>query len=1212
MTTIDVTGDDTDGGVTQMRLDDGDGDRSSLSTYSLGDRYVVDEGRVFMTGVQALSRLPVEQLRADRLVGLNTAAMASGYPGSPLGGIDGDFSRAARTCPDLPFVVQPNVNEELAATSIIGTQLVGDQPDARYDGVLGLWYGKAQGLDRSGDALRHGVFGGSSRHGGAVVLVGDDPGAKSSVVPSSSDLALLDLHLPVFYPADVQDVVDLGRHAVAMSRATGLWTAMKIVSPVADGSGTVDVRTVRDDIVVPDMRIDGAADVHVPDMRLLPPHNMDVELDIRTTRMERARRYLEANDLNRVVVDPGPSAWIGFAATGHTFSELRESLRRLGLGTDEEVAAAGIRLYHIRMPLPFDVETTRRFATGLQELMVVEEKDPTLELYLKDALYGTTDAPLVVGKRDHEGASLVPNHGPLYADTITPAIRRRLEGRLGDRLAPPPPPQRERTLIPLSVERAPYFCSGCPHNWGTKVPEGDVLVGAGVGCHTMAMTMDESRVGDISGITQMGGEGAQWIGMAPFVERRHFIQNLGDGTFFHSGQLAIQAAIAANVNITYKLLYNGTVAMTGGQDAVGDLDVPTIARILIDHGVRRVVITTDDVDRYDGVELPRDSAGTVVVWDRTRIVEAQERLAEVDGVTVLVHDQACAAENRRARKRGLAPTPTKRIVINHRICEACGDCGEVSNCLSVQAVDTPLGVKTTIDQTTCNLDYSCVGGDCPSFVEIDVDPDAADDLRPDAVPTAPTDLPDPDLRVSPDRVDIRIGGIGGTGVVTAAQVIATAAMLDGFDARGLDQTGLSQKAGPVVSDIRLRQAGAPESNLLGDSTADVLLAFDLLATVTDRTLAACRTDHTIVVGSTTGTPTGSMVGRPDVSVPSLPTLRSRLDTASEPTLTMLADAGTLMEALLGNATTANTFVIGMAVQHGVLPISVDSVEQAIRLNGVHVDANLDAFRWGRAWVVDPAVVEAPALRRRGLVPTVEVDPLPNRLARRVEALLTDGGPSDDRALITLLTADLVAYQDARWAGRFLDDLERVADLRDDSLTVTAARSLHKLMAYKDEYEVARLLVAPQARAAAHAVGGADATVAWKLHPPMLKALGMDSKIAVPERVGRPLMSALARGRRLRGTRLDPFGATEMRRTERALIDEYRRQITDEVAFVRNHSAARAGAEDAVSDRDEVLSGVRAALALPMAIRGYEGLKMRRVADYRNAVAARAAARAATA
>lgn len=1168
------------------------GTATSERGYQLSDRYLADEGRVFMTGVQALSRLPIEQLRADRANGLNTAAFASGYPGSPLGGIDGDFARAAAARPELPFVVRPNVNEELAATAVMGTQLVEAQPDAKYDGVLGLWYGKAQGLDRSCDALRHGVFGGTSRNGGAVVLVGDDPGAKSSVVPSSSDLALLDLHLPVFYPADAQDALDLGRHAIAMSRSTGLWTAMKIVAPVADGSGTVDVDTYRTDIVIPDMHIEGAAEFHVPDMRLLPPHNMDIELDIRTTRMERAQRYLAANQLNRVVVDPGPSAWIGLAATGHTFSELRESLRRLGLVTDDDIREAGIRLYQIRMPLPFDIATTRRFAVGLDELVVVEEKDPTLELYLKDALYGTANPPLVVGKRDEHGEPLMPNHGPLYADTITPQLRKRLEQRLGDRLAPPPPAQRDRVLIPLSVERAPYFCSGCPHNWGTKVPDGDVLVGAGVGCHTMALTMDEDKVGNMAGITQMGGEGAQWTGMSPFVDREHFIQNLGDGTFFHSGQLAVQAAIAAGDNITYKLLYNGTVAMTGGQDAVGDLDVPTIAGILIGHGVQRVIVTTDDLDDYKGADLPRDSAGTVKVWARERIVEAQEELARVPGVTVLIHDQACAAQARRLRKRDKVATPTQRVVINHRICEACGDCGEVSNCLSVQTIDTPLGPKTTIDQTTCNLDFSCLDGDCPSFMTVEADPDAPPVEIGRIAP--PADLPDPVLRVPTDHLDLRIAGIGGTGVVTAAQVISTAAMLDGFDARGLDQTGLSQKAGPVTSDIRLRLADAPTSNLLGASTADVLLAFDLLTSVTDRTLVACRTDHTVAVGSTSRTPTGAMVGKPELRVDDLDVQRARLDTATDPDATRLADAGALMERLLGNATTANTFVIGMAVQHGVLPISSESIEQAIRLNGVHVDANIDAFRWGRAWIVDPDSVETPAASRAGLVPVVEVPTLPNKLARRVDALTSD---AEETAEIEMLAADLVGYQNVKYAAAFVADLERVAAAA-PPLVPVVARSLHKLMAYKDEYEVARLLIAPDSAAAAEAVGGEGATVTWRLHPPMLKALGRESKLGIPAKVGRPLMTALAKGKRLRGTKLDPFGATEMRRTERALIDEYRALMHEELGWVADREPGESEAMRAAAD----------ALALPMAIRGYEELKLRRAEEFRAAVEARRATR----
>ncbi|MFK7919932.1 MAG: indolepyruvate ferredoxin oxidoreductase family protein [Ilumatobacter sp.] len=1160
--------------------------------YRLSDRYAPNAATVFMTGIQALARLPIEQLRADRASGLNTAAFASGYQGSPLSGLDQEFVRAGAAAPELRFVVQPNVNEELGATAVMGSQLASEQHDAHHDGVLGIWYGKAPGLDRAGDAIRHGVYAGASPHGGALVIVGDDPGAKSSTVPSSSDLALMDLHLPVFYPKDAQEALDLGRHAIAMSRATGLWTSMKIVASVADGSGTIDVSPDRLQIVLPDMTIDGAPDAHTPDARLLPPFNMAIERDIRTVRAERAARYSSANHLNQVTIE-SRDAWIGIAASGVTYGEVIEALHRIGLETDDEIASAGIRLMQLRLPLPFDADAARRFATGLDEIVVVEEKDPTLELLMKDALYGTANMPRIVGKRDDLGASLIENHGVLVADRIVPALRSRLGERLGERLRPTAAPERERVLIPLAVERSPYFCSGCPHNWGSKVPDG-ALVGAGIGCHTMTLLMDEDKVGTTAGLTQMGGEGAQWIGMAPFVDREHFVQNLGDGTFFHSGQLAIQAAIAAGVDITYKLLHNGTVAMTGGQDPVGQLSVPDIAGILIGHGVGRVIITTEDLDRYRATDLPRDAAGTVEVWDRTRIVEAQTVLADVRGVTVLIHDQACAAQNRRHRKRGELTTPPARVVINHRICEACGDCGEVSNCLSVQAVDTPLGVKTTIDQTTCNLDLSCLGGDCPSFMTVEAGADVDDPFE---MPTAPDEFPTPILRVPAEGVDVRIAGIGGTGVVTAAQILATAAMLDGFDSRGLDQTGLSQKAGPVVSDLRLSTAATPATNLLGNHTADVLLAFDLLTATTDRNLDVCGLGHTVAVGSTTATPTGSMIGRPDRRVPDGTTLRDRLDATTDADATRLADAGALTESLLGSAATSNIFIIGVAIQHGAIPVSPECVEEAIRLNGVSVEANVQALRWGRAWIVDAASVNAAAAMRPTASPVVEVDPLPRSLARRVESMGDGSLPIEHRSTIEMLTADLVGYQHARYAAAFLDTVEQV-ERAAPQLTMVVARSLHKLMAYKDEYEVARLLIAPESRAAAERVGGSSAHVTWRLHPPLLKALGRNDKIGVSDTVGRPLMAILARAKRLRGTRLDPFGHTELRTIERSLVSDFLTQVSEEVEHLANHP----------TEIDEAAT----ALALPMEIRGYEDLKLQRVREYQNAVAARAHARATTA
>jgi indolepyruvate ferredoxin oxidoreductase len=613
--------------------------------------------------------------------------------------------------------------------------------------------------------------------------------------------------------------------------------------------------------------------------------------------------------------------------------------------------------------------------------------------------------------------------------------------------------------------------------------------------------------------------------------------------------------------------------------------VPDIAAVLIGHGVRQVIVTTDDVDRYRGIEMPRDGAGTVPVWNRTRIVEAQETLAAVPGVTVLIHDQACAAQNRRRRKRDIVPTPTQRVVINHRICEACGDCGEVSNCLSVQSIDTPLGVKTTIDQTTCNLDFSCLGGDCPSFMTVESAADGADEVRPEP----PSDLPEAVLLVDPSHIDVRIAGIGGTGVVIAAQILATAAMLDGYNSRGMDQTGLSQKAGPVVSDLRLATRQIPESNLLGEGTADVLLAFDLVTAASRRTLLACGAERTVVVGSTSPTPTGSMIGRQDRRIPPLDELRAQLDRRTDAGATRLMDAAGFTKSLLGNASSANIFIIGAAIQHGVLPLTPASVEQAIRLNGVQVDANIAALRWGRAWISDPEAVEVAAEGCPGAVPTIEVDPLPSTLAHRVHRLNLGVKLT---STMTMLTADLTAYQDPGYAARFLDRVEQV-QRQDPRLTETVARSLHKLMAYKDEYEIARLLLADDSRSAAERVGGREATITWRLHPPLLKAIGRDSTIGVSEKVGRPLTTGLAKAKRLRGTSLDPFGRTEMRRTERALIDEYHAQIDAELAFL--------------GESPGEIENVLDALALPMQIRGYEDLKLRRIGEYRAAVAARRAA-----
>ena len=1170
-------------------------------TYRLSSRYADDSGTVFMTGLQALARLPVEQLRTDRLRGLQTAAFISGYPGSPLSSYDSEARRAADQASDLPIVVAPAVNEEQAATAVMGSQLACLRGDRRYHGVVGVWYGKAPGVDRASDAFRHGVFAGADPQGGAVVLAGDDPAAKSSTIPSSSAGTLADIRIPVLYPGTPGEALDLGRHAVYLSRASGLWTALKIVTDVADGSGTVHLDPHRVDPVIP--TLDGEPYEHRPDGRLLTPETVEVERQIHEIRHQLAIDYAALNRLNEATVQT-PDAWIGIIASGITYQELREALRRLGLGADDDVAAAGIRLMRMHMPVPFSPRRAREFAQGLDELFVVEEKRPDIESLIKDALYNEPRRPLVTGKFDEHDKMLLPGHGALTADDLLAPLRRRLCDRIGHRLIPEKP-KRELIQLGTSVARTPYFCSGCPHNRSTKVPDG-AAVGAGIGCHTMTLLMDSDGFGDIIGMTCMGQEGAQWVGMAPFVDTPHIFQNVGDGTFFHSGQLAIQGAVAAGVDITYKLLWNRTVAMTGGQDPQGQITINSVARVLLAQGASRVVITTDDVSRYRGADVPEG----VDVLPRSKLMDIQEELAAIKGVTVLIHDQQCAAEARRGRKRGTVATPRQRVFINQRICEGCGDCSQISNCLSVQPVETAFGRKTRIDQTSCNLDFSCLEGDCPSFMTVTgpsrlrrllrrLTGRSADSSRAARRRAVPKDLPEPTPHVPEDDCSVRIIGIGGTGVVTVNQVIGTAAMFDGYEVRGLDQIGLSQKAGPVVSDLRLTRGGPPPSNRLGEGEADVLLAFDQLGAASPSGLSRADPHRTVVVGSTSQTPTGAIVSNPHLQMPEPAELESAIAAATRRDKSQWADAHRITEALFGNSVTANVFVVGMAVQAGALPLSASSVEQAIELNGVAVASNLESFRWGRAFVAAPDTVWAAVKSARSLRATLpDLDDAEADRARAVAEVIGAGDDSDGHDSgyagawdLQAMARELRAYQSASMTRRFLDFVETVAaadTARGDGsgrLTREAARGYFKLLAYKDEYEVARLMLDPaalaEARGFAAATGG---RLAYRLHPPILRALGMKSKISVPV-ASKPLLRLLAGMRRLRGTPFDVFGYTSVRRTERSLPREYRQAVEDVASRM---DPGRAEAYEAA---------VELARSAEM-VRGYEHVKMAGVEQLR--------------
>ncbi len=1155
-------------------------------SYRLEDRYLADEGRVFLTGIQALARLPLEQLRADKAKGLNTAAFVSGYQGSPLGGYGEAVKAAAKLAPDLRLTFRPAMNEEYAATAVMGSQLAAGRPDARYDGVVGIWYGKAPGVDRAADALRHAVFAGTSQLGGAVAIVGDDPAAKSSTVPSSSASLVADMHMPLLYPGDPGEALDLGRHAIAMSRATGLWSALKIVADVADATATIDLSLDRVQPVIP--LIDGAPYLHEPDGLLLTPHTLDIEREIVEVRYELARTYAAENRLNHCVVNP-TDAWLGIVSSGITYREVREAFNRLGIGSDAEIHASGIRLLKMAMPMPFNQHTVRNFANGLEQVLVIEEKQPNIESLLKDALYALADRPVVVGKVDENGHDLLPRWGALDADGLVPILRHRLEPRLADRLAPVPPQRRE--LIAVNVARTPFFCSGCPHNRSTEVPDG-ALVGAGIGCHTMTLLMDPDRVGDIAGLTCMGNEGTQWIGMSEFVEHPHLIQNLGDGTYFHSGQLAVQACVAAGVDMTFKLLHNRTVAMTGGQDPEGQLDLSSIAKMLLVQGVSQVLVTTENRKDAKYKSLP----SAVELWDRRRLIEAQEHLATVAGVTVLIHDQACAAESRRGRKRGTVETPNQRVLINHRICEGCGDCGQVSNCLSVQPIETEFGRKTHIDQTTCNLDFSCLEGDCPSFMTVSQKSDgrlrrwfgrsevqsdrsklAADNPAPTA--TSAPSVPEPEIIVPTENFAMRITGIGGTGVVTVAQVLGTAAMLAGLDVRGLDQIGLSQKAGPVVSDVRLSTSGSVFTNRLGKAQADLLLAFDQLVASSDIGLLTSRPGHTAVVGSTTTTPTGDMITHLDVVSPPPDELVAYIGEFTSD-VHHWADAHAVTNDLFGSTGSANFFVVGMAVQVGALPIGASFIEDALTLNGIAVETNIAAFRWGRVQIDNPeAVVTARATTARPAEP--------HRVSQHLPRIDRLGIDPKSATHLGVLADDLEAWGSRTDVDAWCDVLDRTRaaeiSVRSESeaLTMSVARGLHKLVAYKDEYEVARLMLDAEATAEAGELAGERGKVAWKLHPPLLRALGMDRKITIGS-WATPGVRLLAKGKRLRGTKADPFRWAEVRKVERQLPAEY-------------IAAIDAALDDLT---DETFDAAVALAGAADLVRGYEHIKLANVAKFR--------------
>ncbi|GGS21292.1 indolepyruvate ferredoxin oxidoreductase family protein [Actinokineospora fastidiosa] len=1093
-----------------------------------------------MTGVQALGRLLVEQRRADAARGWKTAGLVSGYRGSPLAGLDLVLERNAALLSEHDIKFIPGVNEELGATVVYGSQLAPQLPDPSYEGVFGLWYGKAPGVDRSVDAFKHGTWMGTTPRGGVLVVAGDDPACKSSSLPSNSAMALAESYLPVLSPVDVADVIRLGRYGFELSRFCGSWVGFTVVTNIGDAYEIVDL-SARPSVVVPEFEWNGRPwrPTHKPGVGI--PEAIALEHEVLEGRLAAAEVFARANGLNRIS-GAGDGARLGLIAAGHNYASLRDALDRMGL-TGPELERRGVRLLCLGMVHPIDRETLFEFADGLDEIVVVEDKRAFVETLVKEALFDRASRPAVYGKRGPGGSALIPVHGALEADRLITGLGRFLAERVGAELPERPRPPA-LTLTP--VNRTPFFCSGCPHNRSTELPEGS-LAGAGIGCHAMTTFMDRSV-----GFTQMGGEGVSFVGAAPFTGTRHFFQNLGDGTFFHSGSLAVRQAVAAGTNITFKLLYNAAVAMTGGQHADGSIDPAAVTRLLHAEGVVRTVVVTDEPGKYPrGVKW----APGVRVAHRDRLDEIQRELREVPGVTVILYDQECAAEKRRKRKRGTAPDPVTRVYINEAVCEGCGDCGRKSNCLSVEPVDTEFGRKTQIDQTSCNKDYSCLLGDCPSFMTVTPGKPVRRSLA--AVPS----VPEPAL---PSSAELVMVGIGGTGVVTVNQVLATAALLSGLDARALDQTGLSQKAGAVVSHLRITAEPTGHPGLIPAAGASAYLVFDALAATSPVNLGRCSPTRTAAVVSTSEVPTGRMVVDTGARYPGRDELLSAI---SARTASLQAfDALDLAERLFGTTVAANFLVVGAAYQSGLIPLTAAAIEEAIRLNGTGVEMSITAFHAGRAAVADPSWL-AGAEPEPAAVP----QPLP-----------LDDFTGELRRLLEIRVPDLVGYQDLAYAEDYLAFVREVAAV-DPDIATAVARSLHKLMAYKDEYEVARLHLADTS---AETVFGPGTQVAYALHPPLLRAMGLRRKITL-RRTARPAFRTLRAMRAVRGKWYDPFGHATLRKTERALITEYKTMMRDALTHLTP------------STRPTVL----ALAAAPEEIRGYEHIKEAAITRYRETTTA---------
>jgi indolepyruvate ferredoxin oxidoreductase len=1122
--------------------------RQALESATLDDKYTLDHGRAFMSGVQALVRLPMMQRVRDQRAGLNTAGFVSGYRGSPLGVYDQSLASAKKHLDAHHIVFQPGVNEELAATAVWGTQQLDIYPDKKkYDGVFGIWYGKGPGVDRCCDVFKHANMAGTAKHGGVIAIAGDDHVAKSSTAAHQSDHIFKACGLPVFFPASVQDILDMGLHAIAMSRFAGLWSGMKTIQEVVESSASIDVDPERVRIVLPQDFTMPPGGLHIR----WPDGALEQEARLMDFKWYAALAYVRANRLNHNVVE-GPNDRFGIIASGKAYNDTRQALVDLGLD-DATCRALGIRVHKVNVVWPLEATITRDFALGLQEILVVEEKRQVIEYQLKEELYNwrPDTRPNVVGKfedgDDGGGEWSRPNPGgnwllrpqaDLTPALVARAIAKRLKklgvpddvaARMDRRLSELDARERELAAPKITTgDRAPWFCSGCPHNTSTRVPEGSRAM-AGIGCHFMAVWMDRAT----STFTQMGGEGVPWVGQAPFSKDGHVFANLGDGTYFHSGSLAIRQSIAAGVNITYKILYNDAVAMTGGQ-RVGERpeghSVLQIQKSLTAEGVAKLVIVSDHPGKYDGVALEPG----VSVHHRDELDRIQRELRELEGVSAIIYDQTCATEKRRRRKRGTMAESDKRVVINEAVCEGCGDCGVQSNCLSVEPLETEFGRKRRINQSTCNKDISCVKGFCPSFVTVEggVPKKPKKESRGDL--SAQPAIPEPALPASDRPWGILVAGVGGTGVITIGQLLGMAAHLEGKGVVTQDAGGLAQKGGATWSHVQIadRQSSI-HTTKIDTAKADLVIACDAIVGASKATLATMRKGRTFVALNTHGTPTARFVQDPNWQSPAGHCEAALGDNVGADAVGAV-DAEEAAIQLLGDSIYTNPLLLGFAWQRGRIPVSRASLLRAMALNGVQVEKNHAAFEWGRHCAHDAARVKA-LYQARQVIEFVRKPGVDELVARRVEFL--------------------TGYQDAAYAQSYKAFVDKVraaeakAGIGGTRLSEAVARYLFKLMAYKDEYEVARLHTDPAFLAKIESMFEGDYRVVHHLAPPLL-AKTNDRGELVKQPYGpwmRKAFGWLARMKGLRGGALDVFGRTEERRTERELITRYRASIDELLA-----------------------------------------------------------------